>query len=126
MEHPLLFIVSAVPPYKRNPVVLSIPYATACGNFRQDVLREVLDEPATRGGKDMAYILKTPAGTFTIEPDEADWELFKLCIGGLWLASFQTAEEAACAVTKRDTGWPDWDRTHTGECPTGLAEWEEC
>ena len=57
-------------------------YASARGNFRQDVLREVLDEPATRGGKDMAYILKTPAGTFTIEPDEADWKMFKLCIGG--------------------------------------------
>ena len=52
----------------------------------------------------MAYILKTPAGTFTIEPDEADWKMFKLCIGGLWLASFQTAEEAACAADEARDG----------------------
>ena len=52
----------------------------------------------------MAYILRTPAGTFTIEPDEADWEMFKLCIGGLWLASFQTAEEASTASDKAPDG----------------------
>ncbi len=46
----------------------------------------------------MAHILRTPAGTFTIEPDEADWERVKLCIGGFWLASFETAEDAARAV----------------------------
>jgi hypothetical protein len=74
----------------------------------------------------MAYILRTPAGTFTIEPDEADWEMFKLCIGGMWLASFKTADEAACAVTKRETGWPDWDRSKEGTCPACLADWEEC
>lgn len=74
----------------------------------------------------MAYILRTPAGTFTIEPDEADWERFKLCVGGLWLASFKTAEEAACAMARRETGWPDWDRLQAGECPACLADWEEC
>ena len=78
----------------------------------------------TRGGKDMAYILRTPAGTFTIEPDEADWDIVKLCIGGMWLASFKTAEEAACAVTTRATGWPDWDLAKA-ECPACLADWEE-
>jgi hypothetical protein len=102
-----------------------MPYVTAHGNFIRSVIEEVYDFQ-NRDGGNVAYILKTPAGTFTIEPDEADWKMFKLCIGGLWLASFQTAEEAACALTKRETGWPDWDRTHTGECPTCLAEWEEC
>ena len=101
-------------------------YTSARGNFGQDVLRKVLDDTATKGGKDMAYILRTPAGTFTIEPDEADWKMFKLCIGGLWLASFQTAEEASSAVAKRQTGWSDWDRLTEGECPACLADWEEC
>ncbi len=73
----------------------------------------------------MAFILRTPAGTFTIEPDEQDFECVKLCIGGMWLASFRTAEEASSAVTKRETGWPDWDRLHTGTCPSCLADWEE-
>jgi hypothetical protein len=52
--------------------------------------------------------------------------MFKLCIGGMWLASFKTADEAACAVTKRETGWPDWDRSKDGKCPACLADWEEC
>ncbi len=74
----------------------------------------------------MTYILRTSAGTFTIEPDEADWDIVKLCIGGLKLASFQTAEEAAGAVTNRRTGWPDWDRAKECACPACLADWEEC
>jgi hypothetical protein len=73
----------------------------------------------------MAYVLRTQSGTFTIETDECASDMFKLCIGGLWLASFETAEEAVDAVIKRETGWPDWDRTHTGNCPTCLADWEE-
>ena len=73
----------------------------------------------------MVYILRTPAGTFTIEPDETDFQSVKLCIGGLWLASFRTAEEASNTVTKRETGWPDWDRLHTSQCPDCLADWEE-
>ncbi len=101
-------------------------YTPLRGNFEQDVLLGALDDTATRGGKDMAYILRTPAGTFTIEPDEADWETFKLCVGRLWLASFQTAEEASTVVTKRQTGWSDWDRLKEGECPSCLADWEEC
>lgn len=74
----------------------------------------------------MAYILRTPAGTFTIEPDECTADMFKLCVGGLWLASFQTTEDAANAVTRRETGWPDWDRLKEEKCPTCLADWEEC
>ncbi len=74
----------------------------------------------------MTYILRTGAGTFTIEPDEADWDIVKLCIGGLKLASFETAEGAAGAVTKRETGWADWDRANEGACPSCLADWEEC
>lgn len=74
----------------------------------------------------MTYILRTPAGTFTIEPDESDWEMVKLCIGGLKLASFKTAEDAACTVTQRETGWRDWDRAKEGACPACLADWEEC
>ncbi len=74
----------------------------------------------------MIFILRTPAGTFTIGPDETTSDMVKLCIGGMWLASFKTAEEASAAVTKRETGWPDWDRLRTGECPTSLSDWEKC
>jgi hypothetical protein len=73
----------------------------------------------------MAFILRTPAGTFTIEHDDAALDLVKLCIGGMWLASFRTAEEASNAVKNRETGWPDWDRSNAGECPGCLADWEE-
>jgi hypothetical protein len=74
----------------------------------------------------MAFILRTPAGTFTIEPDEEAMDTVKLCIGGMWLASFRTAEEASCAVKNRETGWHDWDRSNAGECPACLADWEGC
>jgi hypothetical protein len=74
----------------------------------------------------MSYLLRTPAGTFTIQPDEAAQDMVMLCIGGMWLASFRTAEEASTAVTKRETGWPDWDRSHAGDCPTCIADWDEC
>jgi hypothetical protein len=73
----------------------------------------------------MAFILRTQAGTFTIEPDEAAFDCVKLCIGGLWLASFLTVEEASTAVTKRETGWPDWDLSESGACPACLDDWEE-
>ncbi len=74
----------------------------------------------------MLFILRTPAGTFTIQPDETTSDMVKLCIGGMWLASFPTAEEASNAVTKRETGWLDWDRLTEGGCPACLADWEEC
>jgi hypothetical protein len=82
------------------------------------------DNFENKRGEDMTFILRTPAGTFTIEPDEAALDMVKLCVGGMWLASFRTAEEASCAVINRETGWPDWDRTHTGACPTCLADWK--
>jgi hypothetical protein len=74
----------------------------------------------------MTFILRTTAGTFTIVSDEAALDTVNLCIGGMWLASFRTAEEASSAVIKRETGWSDWDRSHDGECPACLADWEEC
>jgi hypothetical protein len=74
----------------------------------------------------MTYLWRSPAGTFTIEPDETASDTVKLCVGGLWLASFGTAEEAAGAVIARQTGWPDWDCSCAGECPACLAEWEGC
>ena len=82
------------------------------------------DNLENKRGEDMTFILRTPAGTFTIEPDEAALDRVKLCVGGMWLASFRTAEEASSTVTKRETGWPDWDRAHAGACPTCLADWE--
>jgi len=72
------------------------------------------------------YILRTRAGTFSIEPDEAALHLFKLCVGGLWLASFETVEHAAEAISRRETGWPDWDRAKDEDCPSGLEVWEKC
>ena len=74
----------------------------------------------------MTFILRTPAGTFTIQRDEAAQDRVMLCIGGMWLSSFRTAEEAANTVTKRETGWPDWDQSHACECPACLADWEKC
>jgi hypothetical protein len=74
----------------------------------------------------MIYVWRSPAGTFTIEPDETTSDYTKLCVGGFWLASFETAEEAAAAVIARRTGWLDWDRSRTGECPACLADWEAC
>ncbi len=72
----------------------------------------------------MAYILRTPFGTFTIEPDETAFDMMKLCIGGMWLASFEKAEHAAFAVKERRTGWPEWDRSQC-EGPDGIDGWEE-
>lgn len=73
----------------------------------------------------MAYIFRSPAGTFLIGPDEEDVSLCKLCIGGLWLASFETEEAAAKAVYERCTGWPEWDREQTPPGPADLSGWEE-
>jgi len=73
----------------------------------------------------MSYLFRCPAGTFFILPDEADLSLFQLCIGGLWLRSFETEEEAARAVFERRTGWPDWDRREDAAAPADLSGWEE-
>jgi hypothetical protein len=88
------------------------------------MIETLKDNLENKRGEGMTFILRTPAGTFTIEPDEAALDMVKLCVGGMLLASFRTAEEASCAVINRETGWPDWDRTHTGACPACLADWE--
>lgn len=73
----------------------------------------------------MAYFFRSPAGTFSIMPDEADLFLYQLCIGGLWLRSFETEEEAARAVCEKRTGWADWDRREDVTAPEDLGGWEE-
>ena len=73
----------------------------------------------------MVYIFKSKTGTFSIEPDEQCADMVKLCVGGLWLATFETAEEAARCVGCRETGWYDWDKLGTSEAaPADLSEWE--
>jgi len=70
------------------------------------------------------YIFKSSSGTFSIEPDEQSAGMVKLCIGGLWLASFEKAEEAAHCVRCRETGWYDWDKRGLSEtAPGDLGEW---
>jgi len=73
----------------------------------------------------MAYLFRSPVGTFFIMPDEGDLSLYQLCIGGLWLMSFETEEEAARAVHERRTGWTDWDRREDARAPEDLTGWEE-
>jgi len=73
----------------------------------------------------MIYIYRTTTGTFSIEPDEQCAGMFKLCIGGMWLATFEKAEEAAQCVQRRQTGWYDWDKRALSEtAPCDLGEWE--
>jgi len=73
----------------------------------------------------MSYLYRTQVGTFSIEPDDTGNEAWKLCIGGIWLASFGTPEEAASALPRRDTGWRDWDTLDSHRVPADLTEWEE-
>ncbi len=70
------------------------------------------------------YIFRSKTGTFTIGPDPMNSDLFELCIGGMWLASYETTEKAAEAVCLRCTGWYDWDRRDGEEAPSCLSEWE--
>ncbi len=73
----------------------------------------------------MIYIFRTKSGTFSIEPDEQCAGMVKLCIGGIWLATFEKAEEAASCVRSRETGWHDWDKLGLSETPPeDLADWE--
>jgi hypothetical protein len=73
----------------------------------------------------MFYIFRSKTGTFSIEPDEQCAGMVKLCIGGLWLATFEKAEEAAHCVRCRETGWYDWDKRDLSEtAPGDLGEWE--
>jgi len=70
------------------------------------------------------YIFRSSRGTFTIGPDCTTPDCYELCIGGMWLGTFETAEKAAEAVCLRCTGWYDWDRREATEPPRDLSEWE--
>ncbi|MBN2283775.1 MAG: hypothetical protein JXO48_07785 [Deltaproteobacteria bacterium] len=72
----------------------------------------------------MILILRTPVGTFSIEPDETAFDMIKLCIGGIWLASFETVDEAANAVFRQNTSWPDWDTLPSQDAPPDIGGWE--
>lgn len=77
------------------------------------------------GSGNMIYIYRTTTGTFSIEPEEQCAGMVKLCIGGMWLATFEKAEEAAQCVQCRQTGWYDWDKRALAEsAPCDLGEWE--
>lgn len=73
----------------------------------------------------MAFIYRSKAGTFTIRTDEANPGTVELCLGGMWLCSCASADEAAAAVCRRETGWPDWDGRNDPEGPRDLKDWEE-
>ncbi|MFB3925033.1 MAG: hypothetical protein ACE14T_03185 [Syntrophales bacterium] len=73
----------------------------------------------------MVYIYRTEVGTFTIEPDAECPGKFMLCIGGMWLDSYETAEDARAALCRQCTGWHDWDRLACPESPPDLKEWEK-
>jgi hypothetical protein len=69
------------------------------------------------------YVFRSRTGTFTIGVDITIPSGYELCIGGMWLGTYETAEKAAEAVCIRCTGWLDWDRSGE-EAPGGLREWE--
>ena len=73
----------------------------------------------------MAYVYRSKAGTFTIRADEANPGSFELCLGGMWLCNYDSADEAAAAVCRGETGWPDWDGQKDSEGPQDLKGWEE-
>lgn len=70
------------------------------------------------------YIFRSRTGTFTIGIDATVPKGYELCIGGMWIGTYETAEKAAEAVCLRCTGWLDWDRGCGEEAPDGLEEWE--
>ena len=72
----------------------------------------------------MMYIFRTKSGTFTISPDEQCGGMFQLCIGGMWLGTYETPEQAAESLVQRKTGWFDWDRLPEPERECGLADWD--
>ncbi|MBN2515613.1 MAG: hypothetical protein JXC33_06205 [Deltaproteobacteria bacterium] len=76
-------------------------------------------------GCGMIYIYRTRIGTFSIEPDDIEVDMFKLCIGGLWLGSYETEEDAARSVYLRESGWHDWDCSEDSDAPCDLSEWEK-
>jgi len=72
----------------------------------------------------MVYIFRSKAGTFTIEYDEIEKEAYCLCIGGMCLAVYETAERAAHDVCMKKTGWVEWDADEDAEGPRDISEWE--
>jgi len=73
----------------------------------------------------MFYIYRSKVGTFSIELDNTDAGTVKLCVGGFWLGSYKTAQDAARSVRLRVTGWYDWDRLKDFDAPCDLSEWEK-
>ena len=70
------------------------------------------------------YVFRSSTGTFTIGADITVPSGYELCVGGMWLGSYETPEKAAEAVCLRCTGWLDWDRGDGEEAPGSLEEWE--
>ncbi len=72
----------------------------------------------------MRYMFRSQVGTFSIEPDEVHWDMFQLCLGGLWLCTLETAEKAAKCVCEQKTGLHEWDTLTDVEAPADLDGWE--
>lgn len=72
----------------------------------------------------MIYIFRSSAGTFTILPDDQSPDMYQLCIGGMWLGSYETPEKAAESISCKATGWFEWDRQEAPQCPQSLEGWE--
>jgi hypothetical protein len=73
----------------------------------------------------MAYLYRSKVGSFSIRADEANPGTVELCLGGMWLSSYQTADDAAAAVCRRETGWHEWDRLADPHKPIDLSDWEK-
>ena len=50
--------------------------------------------------------------------------MVQLCLGGLWLRTVETAEEAARFVYEQKTGLHEWDTLTEIEAPSDLSGWE--
>jgi hypothetical protein len=73
----------------------------------------------------MAYIYRSRVGSFSIRPDEANPGTVELCLGGMWLCNYESAEDAAAAVCRRETGWHEWDCLDDPHKPNNLSDWEQ-
>ncbi|MEN6466771.1 MAG: hypothetical protein ABFD62_16465 [Syntrophaceae bacterium] len=73
----------------------------------------------------MIYIFRSCAGTFTILPDDQNPGMYQLCLGGMWLGSYETAEKAAESIPCKQTGWLDWDSRGSQDCPQSLQDWDK-
>jgi hypothetical protein len=72
----------------------------------------------------MAYLFKSKVGTFAIRSDKEDPDKFELCIGGIWLNTYESAEHAAMDVHAHRSGWYEWDRLQEEAGPGPLCDWE--